>query len=453
MGDANDRPDAEALLRRTPYLISDGPDARERFSNVASRARTIGISAVAAAQSIAEQARHVLPQFELAVTSDLVSESNRLEGIESSSRDIRDLARMKGELLQMEVGAFIQFLRDDPRVLESLGLFRAYVIADEWARSDQRPREFELRQLHALVMPTLDSAGAYKSSPNEIGGSTHVPTPPWDVRGEMAELADWFGAGTGDAVLDAAVAHAWLTHIHPFDDGNGRMARLLANLALVQARYPPLLLRSGSDRGQYLDALAASDDGDILPLYDLFVKSLRRVVKTMAKPGYVEFKIRDELLATVSQRHGTWRALTHTFFTCLEQKAARAGWRAELMGYPEIENFELLESRSADGNCWFAKLRYRGAAEWLLWFGYRSDVMTDLLGASRPWPSVFFGQRTDDPRAVHPFEDRFDSDGLRPGEICLSPGRQRPVTLRWEHSTEDLRIDEAADKVIRSVCR
>ena len=71
-------------------------------------------------------------------------------------------------------------------------------------------------------MPSLPSAGTYKAAQNEIGGSEHTPAEPWSVTPEMAELAEWFANGSGDAVLDAAVVHAWLTHIHPFDDGNGR---------------------------------------------------------------------------------------------------------------------------------------------------------------------------------------------------------------------------------------
>ena len=68
---------------------------------------------------------------------------------------------------------------------------------------------------------------------------------------------------------------------------------------------------------------------------------------------------------------------------------------------------------------------------------------------------MFFAQRTNDPRVVHPFESRFDADERRrrPAEICLSPGIQRPVTLRWGYTTEELRIDEAADVVIRAICR
>lgn len=448
-------PQAEELLRGTPYLIADGSEARTRFVRVMTRAAGIGPRAILAAESIAEKARDVLPQFELAVRSDLVAESNRMEGIESSPREIKDLARVKSELLHMEIHGFVEFVRDDPRVLESLGLLRAYEVADEWASEQARPREFELRQLHTLVMPGLESAGKYKIAPNKIGKSKHLPTDPGSTGAAMAELAKWFADGTGDAVLDAAVVHAWLTHIHPFDDGNGRMARLLANLALIQARYPPLLLRSGSDRGQYLDALAASDAGDLLPLYDVFAKSLRRVVLTMEKPNYVDAKIRGEFLATTAQRRKAWQASAATFFTCLEQKARRTEWSVRDMGYPGLDDFELLERRDSAGNCWFAKFRHNGVDEWLLWFGYRSDEMIELVGERRPWPSVFFAQLTGEPTSVHPFVTRWNPNDRhrRPAEICLSPGSRRPVSLRWDYEVEELRIDEAAGAVIRALCR
>jgi Fic family protein len=449
------RPDADMLLRGTPYLIGDGPEAQDRFATVGDQAVRVRDRALQAAATIAEKASAVLPQFDLAVRSDLVAESNRMEGIDTSPRQIRDLARVRKELLEAEVSGFLAHIREDPRVLESLGLYRAYSLADDWSRSEKRPREFELRQLHALVMPTLPSGGNYKAARNMIRGSKHVPTEPWSVRHEMSELAAWFVEGTDDPVLDATVVHAWLTHIHPFDDGNGRMARLLANLALIQAHYPPLLLRSGSDRGQYLDALAASDDGDILPLYDIFVKSLLRVVKTMEKPNFVESKIRDELLATTRQRYLAWHGLADAFFMSMEQKARRAGWQVRLMGYPTTEDFTLLEDRSPEGNCWFAKFRYHAIDEWLLWFGYRSAEMVQTLGGRTMWPSVFFAQRTEDPRAVHPFDTRFhaNAEWNRPAEICFSPGRQRPVTVRWDHDTSEMHTDEAAACVVRAICR
>lgn len=356
----------EDLLFDTPYLTDAGYVSAERFTRVQDRAQSTRARAQAAWSQIQDEARKVLPQFQLAVRSDLVAESNRMEGIESSAREVRTLARVRTDLLEAPLSSFVTAVREDPRVLESLGLYRAYSVGDEWARSDTRPREFEIRQLHALVMPTLASGGKYKSASNKIGLSRHIPTPVWNVQREMADLSEWFQRGTGDALLDATVVHAWLTHIHPFDDGNGRMARLLANIALIRSDYPPLLLRSSADRGEYLDALAASDDGDIFPLYDMFGRSVRRLVTRMEKPNYVEAKIRDELLATPVQRHETWRALIKTLFTCLEQKTRERPWSVHWMGVPDLADFEDLEHRNADGNCWFAKLRHAGVDQWLL---------------------------------------------------------------------------------------
>lgn len=439
------------LFEGTPYLIGDGEAAKQRFERVSSRALSIRDRAAAASQRIADEAARVLPQFEIAVRSDLVSESDRLEGIATSPRQMRDLASAQADLLRADVGAFIRFIRDDERLSDSLGLYRAYGIADEWARANDRPREFELRSLHALVMPSLPSGGRYKQAPNEIGGSAHTPTAPWDVAREMADLCSWFQTGSGDAALDAALVHAWLAHIHPFDDGNGRMSRLLANFALVQRGFPPLLLRSQADRGQYLDALGNSDDGDILPLYDLFVSALRRVVLMMEKPSYVEGKIRGDLLRTSSQRHSTWLGLASALYTCLQQKTKLLPWGVQEMGYPSLEDFDLLEQRNADGNCWFLKIRFRGEDRWLLWFGFRSTLACDLIGEDHCWPSLFIAERSDRPDTVHPFDTDFERENL--SELIIAPGRRKPVLVRSGYDVAAMQTDEAAQLVVEQLCR
>lgn len=375
-----------------------------------------------------------------------------MEGIDTSAKEIRELVRVKRDLLDMDTAAFVQFVRDDQRLFGVLGLYRAYQLADEWARARQRPREFEMRALHSLVVPSLTSAGNYKTAHNQIGGSAHKPTPPWNVSQEMAELAAWFSHGTGDAVLDAAVVHAWLSHIHPFDDGNGRMSRLLANLALIQSEFPPLLLRSQADRGPYFDALAASDEGDILPLYALFVKALTRTALTMEKPNYVQSKVRDELLKSVEQRHNAWVRLLNALSLSIQQKVKRMPWGAVEMGYPSIEDYALLEERSKAGNCWFMKMRERGEDRWLLWIGFRTDIAKDLIGGRRCWPSIFIGEKTEHTRAEHPYTTDWRRADV-PTEIMIQPGVSCPVTIRDGWTTREMAIDEAAVEVVRRLCR
>jgi hypothetical protein len=449
----------EELLERTPYLVPENADSLERFSRVAKKALTTHERAKAAADRIAAHTDSILGPYESAMRSELVAESNRMEGYDSTPKGVRDLVRLREDLLHIEIQSFVEYVRDDEKLMENLGLYRAYVIADEWAQTDQRPREYELRSLHALIMGADRLAGSYKVAPNKIGGSAHTPVDPWDVPRAMGDLANWFAEGSGDPLLDAAVAHAWLTHIHPFDDGNGRMARLLANLALIQARFPPLLLRAGSDRGQYLDALARSDEGDILPLYDLFASSLRRMVCDMERPQFVERKIRSELLSTADKRYDMWKKLLRTFFTTLEHKVQRPyGWALSLMGYPSAEDFVFLEEGRREGISWWIKLRNRAHGDrWLLWFGPQSKQMKELLGdtqQSHSWPSIHFDEPDDDPKSVHPWRSvRNQVAGTCPNEMVVMPGKQKPVVVRTGYESDELDLTDGAYLLAKTLCR
>jgi hypothetical protein len=449
----------DELLERTPYLVPEDAASVERFSRVAKKALATHERAKAAAERIAAHTGSILGPYESAMRSELVAESNRMEGYNSTAKGVRDLVRLREDLLHIEIQNFVEYVRDDEKLMEDMGLYRAYVIADEWAQTDQRPREYELRSLHALIMGADRSAGSYKSAPNRIGGSEHTPVDPLDVPLAMGDLADWFAKGSGDPLLDAAVAHAWLTHIHPFDDGNGRMARLLANLALIQAQFPPLLLRAGSDRGQYLDALARSDEGDILPLYDLFAKSLRRMVCDMERPQFVERKIRSELLGTPDKRYDMWKKLLRTFFTTFEHKVQRPhGWALSLMGYPSATDFVALEEGSREGINWWVKLRNRAQGDrWLLWFGPQSVAMKEILGETgkaRSWPSIHFDEPDDDPTSVHPWRGvRGQTAATCPNEMVVLPGTRKPVVIRIGYESEQLDLTDGAHLLAKTLCR
>lgn len=444
-------------LNTTPYLVADGNDATKRYAGIQRKSLTTQDRARIAYEEIARQTDDRLKSCQSVIRSELVAESNRMEGYDSRAKEVRGDALAHSELMNQPVGAFVEHIKDDERLVQGLGLYKAYELADEWAAAEQRPRQDEIRSLHYLVMPNLPTAGAYKHSENKIGGSDHVTIPPWDVQENMTALADWFAQGSGDAVLDAAVVHAWLTHIHPFDDGNGRMARLLANLALVQSGFPPLLLRSVADREIYLDALAASDEGDLLPLYDLFHQALRRRLCELEKPDYVDKKIKSELFASSNNRYQLWREEMTNLCKSVEIKAKLKGWGTQVMGYPSLEDFACLENRNESGNCWFIKFRDKDTQqnEWLLWFGYSSLEMCDLLGvkqAQRAWPSLFFSRRSTDPTSVHPWTPLFDDgDPDRPDELSLAPARAKQVTARTGFTTQDLDVTDAASLIIRAI--
>jgi Fic family protein len=89
------------------------------------------------------------------------------------------------------------------------------------------------------------------------------------LRGEIKRFLSWFEKKSStDLVLKAAVAHLWFVTIHPFDDGNGRIARAIADMVLARSEGSPQRFYSMSaqirqERREYYDVLEATQKGDL----------------------------------------------------------------------------------------------------------------------------------------------------------------------------------------------
>jgi len=130
--------------------------------------------------------------------------------------------------------------------------------------------------LHRLVMQnTIETAGRFRTIPVSIRGARLTPPPARQVEGLIAEWIAWIdGAGQAyDPLLRAVIAHHGFLAVHPFVDGNGRTARLLLNLMLMRAHYPPALLLHDWRIG-YLQALAHADTGAYTPLANLIGRAV-----------------------------------------------------------------------------------------------------------------------------------------------------------------------------------
>ena len=115
--------------------------------------------------------------------------------------------------------------------------------------------------------------GEYKKLPNNPqrqDGTIHEYCPPVQVASEMDNLLTWLTDYSDD---DPVIVSAWLHHrftqIHPYQDGNGRVARSLANLILLKAELLPLIINRDM-RSDYLEALEAADAGNLEKLAILF---------------------------------------------------------------------------------------------------------------------------------------------------------------------------------------
>ncbi len=132
-----------------------------------------------------------------------------------------------------------------------------------------------------LIQVTLEK-GVYKKHPNNPrrpDGQEHWYCPPEFTQSEMETLVTWYRES--EKVYSSEVCAAWLHHrftqIHPFQDGNGRVARALASLVFLKSGLFPLVIRD-SDRKEYINALENADAGDIKPLVTLFVRRQKEAI-------------------------------------------------------------------------------------------------------------------------------------------------------------------------------
>jgi Fic family protein len=127
---------------------------------------------------------------------------------------------------------------------------------------------------NGLKLPRRISLGKYKTNSNHVitaTGETHFYASPEDTPILMSELVRWYNSSIEEKklhpVIISSIFHHQFTAIHPFDDGNGRMSRLLMNLVMMQHGFPPIVIKS-SDKNNYYLNLSQADGG----VYEPFIK-------------------------------------------------------------------------------------------------------------------------------------------------------------------------------------
>lgn len=180
-----------------------------------------------------------------------------------------------------------QIIQDHKHVIDGLFAF---------VKGNRKLTTGYIKELHAALMqhqPTsrgVDQfgrqmnvaleAGVYKSLPNSPtreDGSVHEYAPPEQVASEMDRLVVLHRQHEQNAVapeVEAAWLHHRFTQIHPFQDGNGRVARALSSLVFLRRGWFPLTVTR--DDLTYISALEAADHGDLAPLVNLFAAIQRR---------------------------------------------------------------------------------------------------------------------------------------------------------------------------------
>ena len=198
-----------------------------------------------------------------------VAESNAIEGSTLSVGET-ELAVLKGVTITGHDPAFVR---------DAIALDKALSKIAEMARqAEPQTGITHLKEIHSLLLGDRPSAGVFRRERVIIRGSRHTPPKTWEQ--VMDQMEQWEAWSLANPLLPgpirSVILHAWLTHIHPFIDGNGRTARAIGNLELIRAGYPPIIIKR-VERDRYIDALGESDDGgDIRSFLELVLDRVGR---------------------------------------------------------------------------------------------------------------------------------------------------------------------------------
>lgn len=234
----------------------------------------------------------VLASFTQRLAREWSIETGQIEGVYDLDRGITEtlidrglnadlIPTQPGQKLPELIAAIIQ---DHADALE--GLF-------EFVKGNRPLSKSYIHELHAALLQHQDSTlgldqfgnlfearllkGRYKERPNNPkrpNGTIHQYSPPEQVDSEMEGLLSLHEQHESRDVpveIEAAWLHHRFAQIHPYQDGNGRVARALASLIFIKRGWFPVVV-TRDDRARYIDALEIADNGDLKPLGSFFVE-------------------------------------------------------------------------------------------------------------------------------------------------------------------------------------
>ena len=162
-------------------------------------------------------------------------------------------------------------------------------------------KEQDIFVLHQIIMKRIaEDAGRFRATEVRISGADFIPPSAYEVPHLITELIDWYNRNPDELrpIELAAILHHGLVHIHPFRDGNGRVARLLMNLALMRNGYPIAVILN-VDRKKYYDVLKKADTGDPTALTNFVAAAVERSLDLYLRALYPTEK--DDKLLTLAE--------------------------------------------------------------------------------------------------------------------------------------------------------
>ena len=273
----------------------------------------------------------------------------------------------------------------------------------QWIREARPLSKFFIISLHIVLMqhqPTytgrdqfarifevpLDRGGFKKlpNNPTRPDGNIHEYCPPLQVESEIDNLVAWHAEHRSEGhhpLLVASWLHHAFTQIHPFQDGNGRVARSLLTWHLVREGYLSVVV-SRDDRTAYINALEAADAGRLGPLVNFLVQLQKGTIQeALAEPNPIE---RSRAISTAANsiarqiqswdtaEHNRLRSVTEIAQTLRERASDYLAIQAEQLSHALYETAMPIQCSVDEGGpgnreSWYDEQVVRTAKETYHW--------------------------------------------------------------------------------------
>jgi len=269
------------------------PNWRYDLSAIANQLTTVSHAQGLLMGRLADVGMAVRDQAGIATLTDEVVKTSEIEGEVLNADSVRSsVARRLG----VDIGAVAQVDRHIDGVVD--------MVLDATLNSDKPLSAERLFGWHAALFPTGysglnkittgqwrdDSDGPMQVVSGPVGRrKVHFEAPPaHTLPKETADFITWANASTGEpALVKAGLAHLWFVTLHPFDDGNGRMARAVGDLFLARAdsspqRFYSLSAQIQRERKDYYDILERTQKGtlDVTQWLTWFLVTLYRAIQS-----------------------------------------------------------------------------------------------------------------------------------------------------------------------------
>ena len=280
--------------------------------------------------------------------------------------------------------------------------------------------------IHEILMKGVNDsiAGVIRNRDVMITGARHQPPDSMEALDLLDKILSYLGKSENvHQLLLAAWAHWAIARVHPFEDGNGRMARLWQDLILLRSRLTVAIIRP-QDRQIYMDALVHADENNFNPLAQLICQRVMSTLQTYLNAQQAA----DELQGWASELTGEtqvresekrhlafqrWRhaveQLRDAFERCaaLINKGAVPGLEVQVQPYEVIDQptWETLLLGGGAKKTWFFKVWFRKNQR-IVWyyfffgrhFWYHED---EAIGKEGPWVNIMVSQQyPDEPKAI-----------------------------------------------------